>query len=97
MKTRMILATALIFALSACTAGGIAHIDAVRTGIVEPKVDRTIDAAISTFCGLPVRTQLRAIERKAITSAALVTLCPEWKALRDTMIGSAMDRLGVTP
>ena len=96
MKKSILAAVAVIFLVSAC-AGTVQKVQAVKKGVVEPAVDQTIDSAIATFCALPVETQLRAITRKAVTVEALVTICPSWRLLRDAMLGSAMDRLGIGP
>ena len=63
--------------------------------MIEPRVDAAYDAGLKVWCGFPADTHNRAIERNAITPRSLTDNCPAWRAIRDALIGSAMDRLGM--
>lgn len=85
----------LALLLGACSPATFARIEQVKKGVVEPRLDATYDAALRTWCTLPVKTHNRAIQRNAITPRSLTDNCPEWRAVRDALIGDAMNRLGV--
>ena len=81
----------LTLILSACS--GLDKIHAVEKGIIEPAVDKGYDELVSRWCRMPVDIQNRAINRKTITPRSLTDNCPDWRAIRDALIGEAMETL----
>ena len=92
---RSVIAIALALLLSACSPSTFAKIDQVQKGVVQPRLDATYDTALKIWCNAPAATHNRAIDRNAITARSLTDNCPAWRAIRDAMIGGAMERLGM--
>lgn len=78
-------AASAAFLLSGCQA-----VTAYEQGVVEPNVDKAYDEIVKRWCRMPVDIQVRAIERKTITPRSLTDNCPEWRSIRDAMIGEAV-------
>ncbi len=94
MKSKIAIALIILLSLGAC-AGTAEKLNAIEKGYIQPKVDKTIAVLISKLCDLPLNTQLRAIKNNVITVTALVEVCGSWRAVRDAMIGSTFQRLGI--
>ncbi len=80
-----------VFFLAGCS--GLDKIHAVEKGIIEPAVDKGYDELVNRWCKMPVDIQNRAINRKTITPRSLTDNCPDWRAIRDALIGEAMETL----
>ncbi len=83
---------AVIF-LSGCTAATFSKIDQIEKGIIEPRVDAVYDETVKRWCRMPVDIHNRAIGRNTITPRSLTDNCPDWRTIRDALIGRAMQRL----
>ena len=76
--------------LSGCTAASFSRVDQIEKGIIEPGVDAGYDETVKRWCRMPVDIHNRAIGRNTITPRSLTDNCPDWQAIRDALIGSAM-------
>ena len=92
---KLFCALALASLLAACSPSTFAKIDQVKKGVIEPRLDATYDTALRIWCKAPAATHNRAIERNSITARSLTDNCPAWRSIRDALIGSAMERLGL--
>ncbi len=81
--------------LAACSPATNARLSQVKSGVIEPRIDVAYDALVRTWCDFPAQTHNRAIERQTIQPRSLTDNCPAWRDIRDSLIGSAMERLGV--
>ncbi len=79
--------------MSGCTAAGYSKIDQFEKGLIEPRVDAGYDETVKRWCRLPIDIHNRAIHRNTITPRSLTDNCPDWQAIRDALIGSAMQRV----
>jgi len=83
--------------LTGCTVGTFSKIDQIEKGVIEPRVDATYDETVKRWCRMPVDIHNRAIGRSTITPRSLTDNCPEWRAIRDALVGDTMNRLGIGP
>ena len=83
----------VLVVLGGCTAATFSQIDQIEKGIIEPRVDAIYDETVKRWCRMPVDIHNRAIGRNTITPRSLTDNCPDWRAIRDALIGSAIQRL----
>ena len=83
----------VLVVLGGCTAATFSQIDQIEKGIIEPRVDAIYNETVKRWCRLPVDIHNRAIGRNTITPRSLTDNCPDWRAIRDALIGSAIQRL----
>lgn len=73
--------------------GCSAQFEAAEKGVIEPKVDQAYDETVKRWCRFPPDVQVRALERGTIRPRSLTDTCPEWRSLRDAMIGERSEFL----
>ena len=83
----------LVLLLPGCTATTFSAIDQIEKGVLEPRVDAVYDETVKRWCRMPVDIHNRAIGRNTITPRSLTDNCPDWQAIRDALIGSALQRM----
>jgi len=57
---------------------------------VKPTLDKTYDKALAVWCLAPAATHLRAINRGSIEARSLTDNCPQWRAMKNALVGPAV-------
>ena len=76
MRIRMLLPTALLFALAGCQ--GFQAAKGFETAVVEPRVDAVLTELVGRLCKLPPDIVVRQIERNSNLLEAMYLICPEY-------------------